>query len=85
MRRIDLTTQNALGEIVTGSSETSFLGYSQLATQSQIMGIVVTNEDNSQNSQSASAGDKVQVVLDQTPFYGESGGQIGDRGYLTGR
>ena len=81
---IDLTTQNALGEIVTGSNETSFLGYSQLATQSQIMGIVVSNDDGSQNSQSANAGDTVQIVLDQTPFYGESGGQIGDRGYLSG-
>ena len=84
LEAIDLTTQNALGEIVTGSNETNFLGYSQLATQSQIMGIVVTSEDNSHNSQSAKAGNKVQIVLDQTPFYGESGGQIGDRGYLSG-
>ncbi|NEQ96484.1 MAG: alanine--tRNA ligase, partial [Cyanothece sp. SIO2G6] len=32
----------------------------------------------------AQAGDEVQIILDQTPFYGESGGQIGDRGYLSG-
>ena len=81
---IDLTTQNALGEIVTGSNETSFLGYSQLATQSQITGIVVSSSDNSRNAQSANAGDRIQLILDQTPFYGESGGQIGDRGYLSG-
>ena len=81
---IDLMTQNALGEIVKGSNETSFLGYTQLAAQSQVMGIVVTNDDNSQSGQSATAGDTVQIILDQTPFYGESGGQIGDRGYLSG-
>ncbi len=80
---IDLMTQNALGEIVTGSNETSFLGYTQLAVQAQVMGIVVSSEDLSHNVVSANAGDTVQIVLDQTPFYGESGGQIGDRGYLT--
>ncbi len=84
---IDLMTQNALGEIVKDSNETSFLGYSQLAVQSQIMGIVVNNNDDdggvSRNAPTATAGDRVQIILDQTPFYGESGGQIGDRGYLS--
>ena len=80
---IDLMTQNALGEIVKDSAETSFLGYTQLAVQAQIMGIVVSGED-AQNAPTAQAGDTVQIVLDQTPFYGESGGQIGDRGYLSG-
>ncbi len=80
---IDLMTQNALGEIVKSSNETSFLGYTQLAVQSQIMGIVVNHHDDS-NVPTATAGDTVQIILDQTPFYGESGGQIGDRGYLSG-
>jgi alanyl-tRNA synthetase len=34
--------------------------------------------------EAAIAGTSVQVALDQTPFYAESGGQIGDRGYLSG-
>jgi alanyl-tRNA synthetase len=94
---IDLTTQNALGEIVAGSNETSFLGYNKFITPSQIMGIVVSNNDESKgvsrnaltrnaltrSASTAAAGDRVQIILDQTPFYGESGGQIGDRGYLT--
>jgi alanyl-tRNA synthetase len=81
---IDLTAQNALGEIIKDSNETAFLGYTQLTAQAQVMGIVVSNEDISHNAVNADAGDTVQILLDQTPFYGESGGQIGDRGYLSG-
>ena len=84
LEAIDLTAQNALGEIVTGSNETSFVGYSELASQAQIMGIVVSNDEGSQNATTAASGDKIQIILDRTPFYGESGGQIGDRGYLSG-
>ncbi|MGL6338525.1 MAG: alanine--tRNA ligase [Waterburya sp.] len=81
---IDLTAQDALGEIIKDGMATDFLGYEQLAVQAQVTGIVVSSEDITHNSASANAGDKVQVVLTQTPFYGESGGQIGDRGYLSG-
>ena len=81
---IDLTAQNALGEIIKSNSDTSFLGYTETATRSQIMGIVVEAEAAAQTTQTAKPGDTVKIVLDQTPFYGESGGQIGDRGYLSG-
>jgi alanyl-tRNA synthetase len=83
LESIDLTAKNALGEIIKSSNATDFIGYTQLVAQSQVMGIVLTNEDITHNAESADAGDTVQIILDRTPFYGESGGQIGDQGYLT--
>ena len=57
---------------------TEFLGYSSLAEQGKILallkgGAVVDH---------LSEGDDGAIVLDRTPFYGESGGQIGDSGYI---
>ncbi|MDY6806269.1 MAG: alanine--tRNA ligase [Cyanobacteriota bacterium] len=75
---IDLTAQGSLNLGDLGNTE--FLGYSDLVSAS----LVVTLIADGKAVESAEAGTQVQVVLDRTPFYAESGGQIGDRGYLSG-
>jgi alanyl-tRNA synthetase len=57
--------------------KTDFLGYKQLtAADAEVLAIV----KNGQGVPAAAAGDEVDVVLDQTSFYGDSGGQVGDTG-----
>ncbi|MED5252264.1 MAG: alanine--tRNA ligase, partial [Pseudomonadota bacterium] len=59
--------------------ETQFTGYERLEDQATVTAIV----DSEGNALAAlEAGQKGTVVLDRTPFYGESGGQVGDTGYL---
>jgi alanyl-tRNA synthetase len=57
-----------------------FVGYEVLRVRSKIVALVRGDKEAS----SAQAGDEVEVVLEQTPFYGESGGQVGDTGWLLG-
>ncbi len=60
-------------EIRKGDDQTIFLGYETLDAEAQILKFrkVKTKKESF-----------YQIVLDQTPFYAESGGQIGDRGAL---
>ena len=77
---IDLTLQDAIEQLAADQQATAFKGYQALEHLSCVMALVVNGEPAS----SASSGDSVQIVLDTTPFYGEGGGQVGDRGVLSG-
>jgi alanyl-tRNA synthetase len=57
-----------------------FTGYDELETEAQVR---VLRKDGVEQ-QEAAEGDEVEVYLDRTPFYGESGGQVGDTGRLLG-
>jgi len=57
-----------------------FLGYDQESAEGTILSIVKDGAE----VKTANAGDKVFIILDQTPFYGESGGQVGDIGEFSG-
>ena len=57
---------------------TKFLGYSEMDATSRVIGLMVDK----QQVERVAAGTKAELVLDQTPFYAESGGQVGDHGAL---
>ncbi len=67
-------------EFISGGLITDFVGYSKLESDSVITAII----KNGLPVDSADKGEEVEVLVDVTPFYGESGGQIGDRGNIVG-
>lgn len=60
--------------------KTEFVGYGSLTARSHILAIL----DSGSEKEKAEEGEQVQIVLDQTPFYPEGGGQVGDQGILRG-
>ncbi|MEG4942294.1 alanine--tRNA ligase [Microcoleus sp. F4-D5] len=75
---IDLTVQGSLDKLAETIQGTEFVGYAELSSLAEVEVILVDGK----SVEEAAVGTEVQVVLNQTPFYAESGGQIGDKGYL---
>ena len=62
------------------SAATKFIGYEMTTSQSRVLALRVAG----QSVEAASEKDKVDIILDKTPFYAEMGGQVGDRGEVGG-
>ncbi len=67
-------------DIAERAGATEFTGYTANTAEAQVVALVKDGAE----VESASAGDSVSVIVNQTPFYGESGGQTGDAGTITG-
>ena len=65
-------------DVVDAHGTTDFLGYDTEIAEGQIVAIIKDGAD----VETAETGDDVQVALNQTPFYAESGGQVGDTGVI---
>jgi alanyl-tRNA synthetase len=67
-------------QIATELGETRFLGYETTSAKAEVKALIA----NGARVARAKQGDKVEVITSATPFYGESGGQVGDVGTLAG-
>ena len=63
------------------SLKTEFVGYGSYSCESKILYIILDGEQ----AENAQQGDDVTVILDKTPFYAESGGQVADTGTITAK
>ncbi len=77
-RKLGLADPKSYQSLLKSSGNSKFAGYDQIAAQSRITGLLGKSGD----LQVAREGDEVEIVLDLTPFYAESGGQLADTGTI---
>src|SRR5918996_1615681 len=70
--------ERALIEAAKEAGRTDFLGYELVAAEGRVAGLIREG----QRVPSAGEGDRVEILLDRTPFYAEGGGQVGDTGVI---
>ena len=77
--RASTSFSTSLGQKVSVKQSVDFLGYEELISNASVLAVFDINGD---AKEALSAGEEGVVVLDRTPFYAESGGQVGDYGQL---
>ena len=75
-----LTGEEALGKVLKEHGTTNFTGYASMSEPGEVLALIKDGKP----VLAAQEGEEVDVILDTTPFYGESGGQLGDTGFLEG-
>jgi alanyl-tRNA synthetase len=70
--------QAALVEVARETGPTEFLGYEHLESEARLTGLIAAGK----RVEAAGQDDRVDVVMDRTPFYAEGGGQVGDAGTI---
>lgn len=79
---VKLTEKKIYGELLKELGETKFLGYNQEKCEAKVLALI---NQKGEKVKSLNTGEKGEVILDQTPFYAESGGQVGDTGEMNCR
>ena len=71
-------TKEVYRRLANEGMKTTFLGYGEIQSESKILKLIKGDEI----VPFAVEGDEIEVVTEKTPFYGEAGGQVGDRGVI---